>query len=297
MTKESRKEILKAVAFGLIVNIFLAALKLSFGFWGNAQALISDGMNSLSDVFISIMILAVLKLATKKPDHDHPYGHEKYEGLLYFLLGIIFFITAIIIGITAVSSTISYANNPDVATPHIFTVIISFLALIVKIVLFRYYLFISKKYKSPTLKADSKNHLLDAWATLFSLIGLTLSQFNLIIFDYIASFVIGLFILRLAIQILKESISFLTDQAPSKDEIISIFEVILSIDGVLHVDDLKVRKHMTQRYVDVEIGVKSNLTLEVAHKIAETVHHKVELEFPDVIHCMVHVNPCKTVKN
>ncbi len=90
MTKESRKEILNAVAFGLIINILLATLKLSFGFWGNAQALVSDGVNSLSDVFISIMILAVLKLATKKPDHDHPYGHEKYEGLLYFLLGIIF---------------------------------------------------------------------------------------------------------------------------------------------------------------------------------------------------------------
>jgi cation diffusion facilitator family transporter len=295
MTKESRKEILNAVAFGLIVNIFLAALKLSFGIWGNAQALISDGMNSLSDVFISIMILAVLKLATKKPDHDHPYGHEKYEGLLYFLLGIIFFATAIYVGVTAVTSIISYINNPNVVAPHIFTVLISFISLVVKIILFRYYLIISKKYKSPTLKADSKNHLLDAWATLFSLIGLTLAQFNLIIFDYIASFVIGLFILRLAIQILIDSVSYLTDQAPSEDEINSIFKVILSIDGVLKVDDLKVRKHMTQRYVDVEIGVKSNLTLEIAHKIAETVHHRVEMEFPDVIHCMVHVNPHKSI--
>ncbi|MBU1142801.1 MAG: cation diffusion facilitator family transporter, partial [Firmicutes bacterium] len=140
MTKESRKEILNAITFGLMVNIFLAALKLSFGFWGNAQALVSDGMNSLSDVFISIMILAVLKLATKKPDHDHPYGHEKYEGLLYFLLGIIFFITAIYIGVTAISSIVSYINNPDVAAPHILTVIISFVSLVVKIILFKYYL-------------------------------------------------------------------------------------------------------------------------------------------------------------
>ncbi|MDO9629680.1 MAG: cation diffusion facilitator family transporter [Acholeplasmataceae bacterium] len=295
MTKESRKEILSAVAFGLAVNIFLAAIKISFGLWGNAQALFSDGLNSLSDVFISIMILAVLKLATKKPDHDHPYGHEKYEGLAYFVLGIIFFVTAIVIGINAITSIINYMNNPNVDAPHIFTVIISLLSLVVKVILFKYYLRISKKYKSPTLKADSKNHLLDAWATLFSLIGLTLAQFNFIIFDYIASFIIGLFILRLAVQILKDSISYLTDQAPSEEEIKSIFEVILSIDGVLKVDDLKVRKHMTQRYVDVEIGVKSNITLEVAHKIAETVHHKVEFEFPDVIHCMVHVNPHKSI--
>jgi len=295
MTKDSRREILIAVAFGLAVNIFLAALKLSFGIWGNAQALVSDGMNSLSDVFISMMIFVILKLATKKPDHDHPYGHEKYEGLLYFLLGIIFFVTAIMIGYTSITSIVEFINNPNVDAPHVFTVFISFISLVVKIILFRYYLLISKKYNSTTLKADSKNHLLDAWATLFSLIGLTLAQFNLVIFDYIASLIIGLFILRLSVQILKDSISFLTDQAPSEKEIKSIFEVILSVDGVLQVDDLKVRKHMTRRYVDVEIGVKSNLTLEVAHKIAEKVHHQVEKEFSDVIHCMVHVNPHKSV--
>ena len=295
MTKESRKKILSAVAFGLAVNIFLAFIKLFFGFWGNAQALISDGMNSLSDVFISIIIFAILKLATKKPDHDHPYGHEKYEGLAYFLLGIIFFVTSILIGYTSINSIVSFVDNPNVSAPHLITVIVSFFSLVVKIFLFKYYLVISKKYSSPTLRADSKNHLLDAWATLFSLIGLTLAQFNLIIFDYIASLIIGLFILRLSIQIILESISFLTDQAPSQEEIKLIFEVILSIDGVLMVDDLKVRKHMTQRYVDVEIGVKSNLTLEVAHKIAELVHHQVEKEFPDVIHCMVHVNPHKSI--
>ncbi|MBU0579642.1 MAG: cation transporter, partial [Candidatus Margulisbacteria bacterium] len=72
-----------------------------------------------------------------------------------------------------------------------------------------------------------------------------------------------------------------------------IHEVILSVSGVLTVDDLKVRRHMTQKYVDVEIGVQSSLTLEKSHKIAENVHHKVEKAFPEVLHCMVHVNPHK----
>ena len=99
----------------------------------------------------------------------------------------------------------------------------------------------------------------------------------------------------MAVQIIIESTSFLTDQAPSKDEIKAIYSVILSIEGVIQVDDLKVRKHMTQRYVDVEIAVRSSHTLEHAHKIAETVHHQVEDVFPDVIHCMVHVNPEKNI--
>ena len=90
---------------------------------------------------------------------------------------------------------------------------------------------------------------------------------------------------------IKEAISFLVDQAPSLEEIKEIESTILAIEGVLTVDDLKVRKHMVERYVDVEIGVKGHMSLEKAHHIAEKVHHTIEDEFPDVIHCMVHVNP------
>ncbi|MCF7931289.1 MAG: cation diffusion facilitator family transporter [Acholeplasmataceae bacterium] len=294
MKTGSSNKILQAVGVGLIVNVILTILKLTSGIVGHSQALVSDGLNSFSDVFISLMLLVILRIATKKPDHDHPYGHEKFEGIAYFLLGIIFLITAIFIGNLSIVSIIDYIKNPSTAIkPDILTLIISTLSLLIKIALFRYFLIVSKKYESPTLKADAKNHLLDAWATLFTVIGIALSQFNLVIFDYIASIIIGLFILRLAIQILIESVAYLVDQAPSDEVIKRINEVIQSVSGVIKVDDLKVRKHMTQKYVDVEIAVQSSLTLEAAHKIAESVHHKVEAKFPEVIHCMVHVNPHK----
>ena len=296
MTKESRKEILQAVRLGLFINIFLALIKLFFGFWGSAQALISDGLNSASDVFISLMILLVLKLATKKPDYDHPYGHEKYEGLAYFVLGLIFLATSVFIAIDAVVAIIDHIKFPDqTELPHIFTVVVSIVALLVKFILYRYYKIIGKKYNSPTIHADAKNHLIDVYATSFSVVGLTIAQFGFVMFDDIAALIIGLFILRLAVQIILESVSFLTDQAPSKDEIKAIYGAILSIEGVIKVDDLKVRKHMTQRYVDVEIAVRASHTLEHAHKIAERVHHEVEEVFPDVIHCMVHVNPERNI--
>ncbi|MBU1094720.1 MAG: cation diffusion facilitator family transporter [Firmicutes bacterium] len=287
-----QKNILRAVGVGLIVNILLTVLKLTSGIVGHSQALVSDGLNSFSDVFISLMLLVILRIATKKPDHDHPYGHEKFEGIAYFLLGIIFLLTAIFIGNLSIASIIEYIKDPSIAvTPDVLTLVVSVIALSIKFLLFRYYLNISKKYESPTLKADAKNHLLDAWATLFTVIGITLSQFNLVIFDYIASIIIGLFIFRLSVQILIESVAYLVDQAPSDEVIRKINLVIQSVSGVIHVDDLKVRKHMTQKYVDVEIAVQSSLTLEAAHKIAENVHHKVESTFTDVIHCMVHVNP------
>lgn len=292
MIKKNRKKILKAVTYGLIINIFLTILKIVTGTIGESHALVSDGLNSFSDVFVSIILLVVLRVATQKPDHDHHYGHEKFEGLAYFFLAILFIITALTMSFFSISSIIIYFENPaEAVKPKLITLITSVVALIIKLWLFRYYVIVSNEYNSTTLRADSKNHLLDAWATFFSIIGISLAQFNLIFFDYVAAIIIALFILKLALVFLKESISFLVDQSPSQEEIEAIHQAILSVTGVLSVDDLKIRKHMTRKFVDVEIGALSTLTLNDAHIIAENVHDHIEKEFNDVIHCFVHVNP------
>lgn len=289
-----RKQILTAIRIGLVANIALALFKLIFGYLGNAQALISDGLNSSSDVLISLMMLLALKISTKKPDYDHPYGHEKFEGLAYFLLGIIFSITAGWIFISGIVSIIEFFMNGDSINPPLrFTVWVALISLVIKLGLVVLYTKIGRKSNSPTIKADAKNHLLDVYATSSSLVGLLIAQFGLIYFDYIASIIISCFIMKLALQILKESISYLTDQAPKQEDVEKVYEEIFTVEGVLSIDDLKVRNHMTQRYVDVEIGVLSSLTLKEAHHIAESVHHHIENAFPEVIHCMVHVNPHK----
>jgi cation diffusion facilitator family transporter len=292
MSKKSKKVIVQAALIGLIVNLILSIIKLSFGFWGNASALISDGFNSFIDVFISLMLFIVLKLASKKPDYDHPYGHEKYEGIAYFVLGIIFLLTALFIGYFSVMGIIHYVESPSSKpSPHLFTVLVAFVSLIIKIALYKYYIVIGNKYQSATIKGDAKNHFIDAWATSASLIGLALAQTRFVIFDDIASLVIGFIILRLAIQILKDSISYLTDQSPEENEVHMFYQDIINISGVLRIDDLKIRKHMNRRFIDCEISVKSNLSLKSAHEIATNVHNYIEDKHSDVIHIMVHVNP------
>jgi cation diffusion facilitator family transporter len=294
MTKKSRKKILSAIYIGLIVNIFLALIKIGFGVWGNAQSLVSDGINSFSDIFMSLMIFFVLKVATKKPDHNHPYGHQKFEGLAYFTIGIIFSFTAVFIGYRAILSIIEYATNSNtILKPDILTLYISIISLGIKIGLAIFYFKLNKLYRNPTLKAEYKNHFFDIFSTSLTVVVLVLSQYNLVIFDYIGSLIISFFILRLSVSILKEAATFLVDQAPDNSELKHIRDYILSVDGVITIDDLKARMHMTELYVDVEIGVKESLSLKEAHEIAEFVHEHVEHKFEEVIHCMVHVNPHK----
>ena len=102
-----------------------------------------------------------------------------------------------------------------------------------------------------------------------------------------------MFIIRLSVSILKEATPFLVDQSPNISELKNIEDFVLNIEGVLSIDDLKARMHMTQFYVDIEIGVKEDLSLKDAHEIAEYVHKLVENQFKKIIHCMVHVNPHK----
>ena len=292
MTKTSRKNILTAIYIGLSINILLTIIKMGFGIWGHSQALVSDGVNSLSDVFMSTIIFFVLKVSTKKPDKDHPYGHQKFEGLAYYTIGIIFAATALYLAYGSIMSIIQYIDDPvSYMSPNIWTLIISMVALVIKLFLAYFYFKIYKKYDNPTLKAEFKNHFYDIFSTGLTVIVLLLSPFNLIVFDYIGSLIISFFILRLSLQLIKEATSFLVDESPEPERLNDIQSFIESLKGVKSIDDLRVRRHMTEWYVDVEIGVDDGLSLKTAHDIAETVHISVEEKFNEVIHCMVHVNP------
>lgn len=287
------KTVRKILIVSLILNIVLAIIKLIGGYLGNTTSLVSDGYNSLTDVFISLVLFFTIMISTKKPDKDHPYGHEKFEGIFNLLLGLVLFATAAFIFYEGISNLVNYDGHHEYVGPSRFTIYIAGISIFVKLFIYNINVWGYKKHKQVSLKAESYNHLGDIFATTTSLVGIIFASFNYIYIDYIASLIIGLFIFKNAITVIKESISFLVDEAPSKEEMKVIKEVIKNVNGVLAVDDLKARRHVSKIYVDVEISVKRDLTLMQAHEIAEEVHLTVEHKFPDVIHCMVHYNPIK----
>lgn len=292
-----KNTIKQVVIISLILNIVLALIKLLFGYLGNTSSLMSDGYNSLSDVFVSMMILITLKISHKSPDENHPYGHEKFEGLMYFILGLVLLLTALFIGFNGTKDLINhFVNDKPYLIPKPYTIYVAIIAIAIKLFLSYITLKTSKKYESPSLKADSINHLADVFATLASLVGIILSRFNMVYFDYIASIVIAVIILISSIEVLKEAVSFLVDASAEKEVVKNISTTIKKTQGVIKIDDLKVRKHMKHYYVDVEISVDELLSLKEAHQIAENVHHLIEDTYPHVLHCMVHVNPGKTKK-
>ena len=161
----------------------------------------------------------------------------------------------------------------------------------VKEALYWYTIIGARKINSVSLKAEAWHHRSDALSSIGSLAGVLGARLGVPILDPIAAIIICLFIFKVAIDIFKDSINRLVDRSCGEVETEEMVDTIKTVPGVMGVDDIKTRLFGSRTYVDIEISADGEQKLKDAHAIAETVHHTMENEFPDVKHCTVHVNP------
>ena len=275
----------------IVVNIVLALFKLVAGLIGNSAAMISDSVHSASDIFSTIVVMIGVALSAKRADSGHPYGHERMECVCSALLAVLLFETGVFIGYKGVSSLIT-GEYKSTAAPELIALIAAIASIVVKEGMYWYTIINAKKINSGSLKADAWHHRSDALSSVGSLIGIGGAMlFDLPILDVIASLIICLLIFKVAFDIFMESMNKMVDKSCPEEFVSSLKEVLLSIEGVLSVDDVKTRTFGDKIYVDVEIGANENLLLKEAHSVAETAHGAIESFDPRIKHCMVHVNP------
>lgn len=287
-TKETKKITTRVSTVSIITNTVLTLLKLLVGLLSKSSALVADAVHSASDVFGSLIVLLGVNISTKKADNSHPYGHEKFEAIASIILGNILLVVGILIGISGVRSIL---HQESIAVPGRAALIAAAVSIVVKEILYQYTIRAAKKINSVSLKAEAWHHRSDALSSIGSFAGILGARLGVPILDPIASLVICLFIVRVSISIFKQSIDNLVDKSCGKEETEAIRATILSIPGVLGIDDIKTRLFGNRIYVDIEISADGAQSLRDAHHIAENVHHAIEDTFPDVKHCTVHVNP------
>lgn len=289
MEIKEKLKILKKVSIStIIINSILSILKITVGTIGFSSAIVADGVHSFTDVFTTIIAYVGVKMSSKKADEDHQYGHEKLESVMSKLLANILILTALYIGYKGILNLFS---NKEIITPSKLNLVVAIISIIVKENMYHYTLKASTKIKSSALKADAWHHRSDAMSSVGSLIGVGGAILGYSFFDPLASIVIAIIILKIAIEIYIKSVNEVIDKAASDETIIKIKEIVSSIDGVIQIDLLLTRQHANLVYVDLEIGVKGDLLLWDAHAISEEVHDKLEDNISEIKHCMVHVNP------
>ena len=287
---ENEKIVMQVSARSMIVNLILSAGKAIAGIVGHSGAMISDGVHSASDVFSTIIVMVGYRMSEKDSDKGHPYGHERVECVAAILLSMVLCVTGAAIGITGIKNMFGI-GDATLEIPGLLPLIAAILSILIKEGMYHYTKGAARKVKSGALMADAWHHRSDALSSIGSLVGIAGARMGYPICDPIASVIISIFIIKAAYDIFKDAIDKMMDTACDEETIEGIREVISKQSGVLRIDSLQSRQFGARAYIDVEIAADGNLTLIESHAIAERVHRQIEISFPEVKHCMVHVNP------
>ena len=274
---------------GIFGNVLLAAFKLLAGIFGQSGAMVSDAVHSLSDVFATVIAWIGVRLSKRKEDTEHPYGHERLECLASLALGLILAGTGIGIGWSGIRKLLGDVGSIEI--PTILPLIAAIVSIVVKEGMYRYTMYYARLLDSAAFRADAWHHRSDAISSVGSFIGIGMAKLGFPVMDPIASLMICALILKVAFDISRDAVNKMLDTSCGNQVEQSLSTFVSAQQGVERIDLLHTRQFGNRIYVDLEIAVKSDISLIDAHQIAERVHSAVEREFPNVKHVMIHVNP------
>ena len=290
--QDEKKIIRKITLVGIIGNVALSAFKMFAGIFGHSSAMVSDAVHSLSDVVATFVAYFGTVMARRPADESHPYGHEKLEPVATIILGMILIFTAFGIGEAGVKDIIYKQYETD-EIPKMIALIAAVVSIVVKELMYWYTMHYAKILESDVFVADAWHHRGDSLSSIAALMGIAGSMLGYPVLDAVAGLVISLFILKIAFDIINDAITKITDQSLGREFDDKVRELAGMQEGVESVDKIQSRRFGSRSYVDIEIGVRGEISLYEAHDIAEKVHDAIENEFPNVKHAMVHVNPIK----
>ena len=280
---------------GALVNAVLIILKFLTGVFGRSQALIVDAIHSVSDLFTDIVVLVGLRIGRKAPDDEHPFGHARIETVASATLGIALIATALYLGI---ESALNIYHNTEYH-PTGLALIGAGISIALKEGLYHYTVHTGKRIKSQLIMANAWHHRSDALSSVAVLAGVagTLINPSWHILDSFAALLVSFFIVKVGLDILRNSLREFTDTAPQPEILNRISSCVLSVEGVLDVHDLRVRTSGGLYQMETHILVDGQLTVDEGHRITKEVENCLAEEIEDLERAIIHVEPATKEKN
>ena len=269
------------------VNLLLTAGQLVVGLFAQSQALVADAIHSLSDLISDGIVLVANKHGAKAPDADHPYGHLRFETAATLAIGAIL----IAVGLGMLWTSFQRLQDPElIPTVHTTALYVALLALVAKEGLFRYMLGVAHRVRSTLLVANAWHARSDAASSLVVALGVGANLAGLPLADPLAALVVGLMITRMGWKFSWQAFNDLVDRAADADTERAIRERILGTPGVRGIHDLRTRKMGDLVWVEVDIEMDGQLTIEAGHAIAVEARRRVMADLP-VLDVMTHFDP------
>ena len=271
----------------VVWNLILTVAQIIIGFVGHSQALIADGLHTLSDLITDFMVLFALKHGKKAADEEHPYGHARIETAVTMILGII--LVAVGAGI-AISAGMRLSSAQTFVIPSAMTLWIAVITLGAKEGLYRYTMVTADRFDSNMLRANAWHHRSDALSSLIVAAGIGGSLLGFGYLDSVAALIVALMVVKVGGELAWQSLRELVDTGLAAEDLESIRQVILTISGVKALHLLRTRRVGEQALADVHIIVDDHLSVSEGHQISEMVRATLIKEIAPLADVMVHID-------
>jgi cation diffusion facilitator family transporter len=277
---------------GLVSNLALAAVKLTAGAVGHSQAVIADGVHSLTDLVTDVAVIIGVGVWSKPADLDHPHGHGRIETIVTVIIGSV--LAAVAIGLFW--EAVLGGSHPGEGTPGVVALVAALTSIVSKEILFQWTRAIGVRSNSQALVANAWHHRSDALSSIPAAIavGVAVVDPRLAIVDRIGAVVVCLFIFHAAWKIVSPAIAQLVDAGAPEADRQRIEQIALGVRGVMSAHALRTRYVGSELAVDLHIEVDASLTVADGYEIGQEVRRQLIEEGPSVADALVQVEPYRT---
>ena len=274
---------------GIVSNLILCAAKLIVGFIGNSITIVADAVNNLSDAASSVITVFGFRISARPADKEHPFGHHRYEQISALIVAILVLAIGVLLG----KSSIEKIITPEETAVTALTYIVLAVAIVLKIGQMAMYLYFSKKISSDSLRAaaaDSRNDCLSTGAVLIAAIVTDVAGVNI---DGYMGLAVSLFIVVSSLLLIKDTVSPLLGEPPTKEFVENVRKKLMSYDGVLGIHDLMVHNYgaTSSTYVSVHVEVDARGDIMKAHDMIDNIERDFHKEG---LNLTVHMDPVET---
>ncbi len=271
---------------GICLNLLQSITKLLAGWLAGSVAIAADGINNLSDSASSIVTLWGFRNSGKNADEDHPFGHGRSE----YVAGIVVAVLVMVIGVEIIKEAIGKLIHPEPVSPSLISFLVLGGSVLLKLYMFAYNRGNGKKLDSPTLKAVAVDSIADVFVTLVVILAMVLSKFTTFNVDAWGGLLVGLFVLYMGYQSLRETMSPLLGAKPDPAFVEQVREIVSRQPHAEGVHDIVVHDYGHGiRYVTLDMEASGNLPLSVIHDEADYAEHMLRKELG--CKAVIHVDP------
>ena len=288
------KEIYKVTLLGSAVNVVLMLFKFVAGIFGHSAAMMADAVHSLSDFATDLVVLAFVRISHKPKDKNHDYGHGKYETLATTLIGVALFAVAAGILIEGAKKIAFWAQGGTLTQPGMLALWAALISILLKELVFHYTHRKAKQLNSQAMEANAWHHRSDALSSIGTAIGIggaIIGGERWAVLDPIASIVVGAFIVKVAVDLLRRGLGELMEQSLSDEVENEILSIVKSVPDVIKPHELCTRRIGNHYAIEMHILMDGSLPLKEAHDTATEIERRLKARYGEETHVAIHVEP------